>query len=140
MSTGFTLDKLKRGEEFTVLQYMNCEFDIDDYINYLSPLGLIALSQIIDYVKDSSKQEDIELTSYISGLNVEPITSELIAQLIAQAEQILEKNGIKERIKEFVKRRLKISRPGDGNNYVIGEMQKTLEFRILQLQQLKMGV
>lgn len=120
MSTEFTLDRLKRGEEFTVLDYMICEFDIDDYINYLSPLGLIALSQIVDYVKDPSKQEDIELSEKIASLNVEPIT----IHLIAQAEKILEQDEIKKKIKEFVKRRLKISRPGDGNNYVIGEMKK----------------
>ena len=120
MSTGFTLEQLKRGEKFTVLDYMNCEFDIDDYINYLSPLGLIALSQIIDYVKDPSKQPDIELSNEIASLNVEPITS----HFIAQAEKILEQDEIKKKIKEFVKRRLKISRPGDGNNYVIGEMKK----------------
>ena len=120
MSTGFTLERLKGGEEFTVLDYMNCKFDIDDYINYLSPLGLIALSQIIEYVKDPSKQPDIELSNEIASLNLEPITSELIVQ----AEQILEQDEIKKKIKEFVKRRLKISRPGDGNNYVIGEMKK----------------
>lgn len=120
MSTGFTLERLKRGEQFTVLDYMNCNFDIDDYINYLSPLGLIALSQIVDYVKDPLKQEDIELSEKIAHLNVEPIT----IKIIAQAEQILKQDEIKKKIKEFVKRRLKISRPGDGNNYVIGEMKK----------------
>lgn len=120
MSTEFTLDRLKRGEEFTVLDYMNCNFDIDNHINYLSPLGLIALSQIVDYVKDPSKQEDIELSEKIAHLNVEPITSDLIPK----AKQILKQDEIKKKIKEFVKRRLKISRPGDGNNYVIGEMKK----------------
>ena len=93
MSTGFTLEQLKRGEKFTVLDYMNCEFDIDDYINYLSPLGLIALSQIIDYVKDPSKQPDIELSNEIASLNVEPITS----HFIAQAEKILEQDEIKKK-------------------------------------------
>lgn len=93
MSTEFTLDRLKRGEEFTVLDYMICEFDIDDYINYLSPLGLIALSQIIDYVKDHSIQPDIELSNEIASLNIEPIT----IHLIAQAEKILEQDEIKKK-------------------------------------------
>lgn len=123
-------NKLARTKKYTVYNYLNDpDSNIDKSLGYCSPVGLVALHEIISYVKDPSNDFDIHLEQNLEEIMTQNPLSEKPNELSTRLEQFLNGNYkdklIRELIIEFVKRRLRISRPGDGNNHIIQE-QKAL--------------
>lgn len=94
----------------TLFDYMN-DYKInaekyDSLLNYSSPIGIIALSEIIDFISDASDEE------FIKKFN----------NLFAKEEG--GEIPTPQDIKAFTEKRLKLARPADGNERIQLEQQK----------------
>ena len=108
-----TIDMDKVPGRYTVFHYLfqPVSSNIDESLNYCSSVGLIALHEIIKYTKDKEEPDDIYLEKKLNQH-----FKEVEAKRKTISQFLTDKN--KKLIINFVIRRLRIARPGDGNKYI----------------------